>query len=132
MTRQWTISELERKGGALVVRAETKETKPALETLEAGRRMLADSDAKTLIYVIEDDSSFTYIRFPSASWEALQDVRPEGLPVILELLSSDKSSVSLPLEDFWAEVDYLVENIEGNANYGEDMIEAVEKAFQTA
>ncbi|TMW72939.1 hypothetical protein [Alteribacter natronophilus] len=131
MTRQWTISELERNGKELIVKTETDESKVDLETLEAGSRMLADSDAKTLIYVIEDESSFTYIRFPDASWEALSSVRGEAVPVVLELSSAERETVRITLSDFWQEVDYLVDNIEGNANYGDEMMEAVEKAFHS-
>ncbi|MBM7096075.1 MULTISPECIES: hypothetical protein [Alteribacter] len=128
MNNSWTISELERTDDKLTVRVETDLDASALHTFQASGQMLADSDAKTFIYIIEDDSSFTYIRFPAGSWEALQSVR-DDLPVVLELMAQNKEAVQLELTGFWTEIDYLVDNIEGNTNYGDEMMKAVEKAF---
>ncbi|WP_051314750.1 hypothetical protein [Alteribacter aurantiacus] len=128
MNNSWTIKELERTDSMLSVKVDTNLDTSALHSLKASSQMLADSDAKTFIYIIEDDSSFTYIRFPVESWEALNSVRHD-LPVVLEMTSKDNENVQLELTDFWTEIDYLVENIEGNTNYGDEMVEAVEKTF---
>ena len=39
------------------------------------------------------------------------------------------NDVEIELEGLKEEVEYLVENIEGNANYGEELVTAVEKVF---
>lgn len=39
------------------------------------------------------------------------------------------NDIEMELEGLKEEVEYLVENIEGNANYGEELVTAVEKYF---
>lgn len=39
------------------------------------------------------------------------------------------NDIEMELEGLKEEVEYLVENIEGNVNYGEELVTAVEKVF---
>ena len=39
------------------------------------------------------------------------------------------NDIEMELEGLKEEVEYLVENIEGNVNYGEELVTAVEKYF---
>ncbi|WP_100399637.1 hypothetical protein [Bacillus sp. FJAT-44742] len=92
--------------------------------LKDGERMLADSDALALVYILELDGQFVQLRFPKHTWPQLHEGYQKGLPAVLE------GPENITLEKFKEELEYLLDNIEGNGNYGEDMVAAFENAFQ--
>ncbi len=129
MNTSWTVEEITNNDEKLMAKVKTAETYEKLQTFEASERMLSDSDAQTLIYIIEDADSFTYIRFPITTWGTLKEGMDEDKPLILILHSWDGKKHTLELAGFWTELRGLIENIEGNANYGDEMVGAVEKTF---
>ncbi len=100
------------------------EIKHNLEGLAAGRRVLADSDQLSFIYILEDRDEFTYISLPKKTWPMLKEAFDSKTPVVL--MSGENE---LELHDFHVELAELVENISGNANYGDEMEQEVTEVF---
>ncbi|WP_088103492.1 hypothetical protein [Halalkalibacter urbisdiaboli] len=96
------------------------------DSLRAGERMLVDSDGLAFVYILEDDKAFYYLSFPKETWNVLYQAYKEKSDLKLVL----NKKVTLPLTNIHEELDFLLENIEGNGNYGEVMEEAVREVFQ--
>lgn len=95
-------------------------------SLKDGGRMLVDSDAISFIYIVEDDQQLYYIYFPRHTWEGLSDVHKARKK--LELYLNEERSIEL--KEICNELDFLIENIDGNGNYGEEMELAVQEVFR--
>ncbi|MBD8067509.1 hypothetical protein [Bacillus sp. PS06] len=95
-----------------------------LTKIKATGQMLVDSDALSFIYIAENDSEYVYLSFPITVWKELQEmIEKNYIPVLVD--GKDK----LTLENMTEELTYLIGNIEGNANYGDEMVEKVENIF---
>lgn len=87
-------------------------------------QVLVDSDAFAFIYIVEENEQYSYLTFGEAVW-----------PNLVELLEKEQNpSIEMngelvELEGFYDELTYLLFNIEGNSNYGDEFVERVEKAF---
>lgn len=87
-------------------------------------QVLVDSDAFAFIYIVEENEQYSYLTFGEAVW-----------PNLVELLEKEQNpsiemnGVLVELEGFYDELTYLLFNIEGNSNYGDEFVERVEKAF---
>lgn len=92
--------------------------------LRASGQMLVDSDSLAFIYKLENEQEFIYVSLPSTVWPSLKNVISEKQQVFLHLVDNE-----LELIDIIPELEYLLQNIEGNANYGDEMVELVEKTF---
>jgi len=102
------------------------ETEPA-EAIEASGQMLTDSDNQVFVYLLDTGTDYIYVQFDIHTWPALtKALQLKKVP----LLTWGKQV--MPLADFQEELWMLVENIEGNDNYGEAFRTAVEKAFHEA
>lgn len=102
------------------------ENLPENLTLEPSGQVLVDSDSLSFIYILETDDSFIYVSIPKDHWTGLKKVMEEEKEAVLNL--SDHQTISLKgLKD---EMDYLTQNISGNANYGSEMMSSVEEIFQ--
>jgi hypothetical protein len=99
--------------------AEIKEIRDAAQ-------MITDSDNLSFIYIIDINDQFVYVSIPGKNWSHLKEALDREYGVYLKL--NDRT---LQLEGFLDELRYLIENIEGNANYGEKMVSAVEEIFLT-
>lgn len=89
------------------------------------KHMLVDSDHFSFIYLMENrDKDYTYIVLPKAIWSELKQALKGSLPVFL-IHGSEK----VELLQFQSELEYLIDNIKGNENYGKEMVELVEKIF---
>jgi len=99
--------------------AEIKEIRDAAQ-------MITDSDNLSFIYIIDINDQFVYVSIPGKNWSLLKEALDREYGVHLKL--NDRT---LQLEGFLDELRYLIENIEGNANYGEKMVSAVEEIFLT-
>ncbi|MCA0172285.1 hypothetical protein [Bacillus sp. RAR_GA_16] len=99
-----------------------------LSVYSATGNMLVDSDSLSFVYLLDGGEGYTYIRFQEEVWPMLANVLEQDVSVIV---TSEQGS-TLELVDLKEELGYLVENIKGNSNYGEDMNQAVEKVFLTA
>jgi len=108
------------------LRLHTNESTDVLDVRASGR-MLVDSDSLAFIYILENDNEFTYVSLPTSIWHDLNKVIKEGLHTILLLGNNE-----LVLEGIIEELEYLISNIEGNSNYGEEMVEKVEDIFLKA
>jgi hypothetical protein len=95
-----------------------------LEGAKAKNYMLVDSDELAFVYIIEVDNEFIYISLPKSLWTKLNEALKAHLPVFLQ-----DESVLLELEGMAEELAYLIENIDGNANYGEEMEKSVKEVF---
>lgn len=95
-----------------------------LEKAKAKNYMLADSDELAFIYILEIEEEFIYVSIPSSLWEELKEAIDQNVPMFLF-----DGPVMLELSGMIEELSYLIENIDGNANYGEEMEKAVRQAF---
>ena len=75
----------------------------SIEGLEEVGQMLVDSDNYGFAYILDDGQSYSYL-----------------------IIVNDE----LELKHFQEELDYILDNIEGNNNYGKEFVSAVEKTFE--
>jgi CHAT domain-containing protein len=87
-------------------------------------QMLVDSDQFSFVYILEIKEEYTYLVLTSEIWYLLKEAIDQTLPIVL---SNQKNELPLPM--FFEELTYLIENIKGNSNYGEEMVEKVESTF---
>lgn len=99
--------------------------KQLAKTIRDGGRMLVDSDQIMFIYVLEDDESLYYVCFEKGMWEFLKKVKEEERALFVQL----HEEVTIELKTFCDELNFLVDNIKGNGNYGEKMENAVNQIF---
>ncbi len=91
---------------------------------QPAHQVLADSDGQAFIYLVEEGDNLSYVSFPKNVW-----------PQLLEIVKREKNphlqigGKSIELENFYEELLALIYNIEGNDNYGEDFVKAVEETF---
>jgi hypothetical protein len=97
----------------------------SLNQYRASGQMLVDSDGLSFVYLLEKEEDYTYIVIPNTVWKELKIALTEQLPVYLF-----KQSERLLLNQFHEELSYLIENIKGNSNYGEKMVNEVEAIFE--
>ncbi|WP_257391792.1 UPF0738 family protein [Mesobacillus jeotgali] len=92
--------------------------------LSATGQMLVDSDQFSFIYIVDHEEGYQYVTIPEAAWGAIQ----RGLQAGHEAFLTNAGG-KLKLESFRGEMEYLIENITGNSNYGEEMVTKVEQVF---
>ena len=98
-----------------------------VEAIEASGQMLTDSDNQAFVYLLDTGTDYIYVQFDIHTWPALtKALQLQNVP----LLTWGKQI--MPLANFHEELWMLVENIEGNDNYGEAFRIAVEQAFHEA
>lgn len=95
-----------------------------LDGLSDGAQMLVDSDHLSFIYLLDGPDEYVYIAIPNKFWGHLSDSLEQKSSVFLT-----NGDNSLELKSIHQELDYLIQNISGNANYGDEMEKAVEHAF---
>lgn len=87
-------------------------------------QMLVDSEQLSFIYVVERDEEFSYLELGWETWLTLK----EGLEFKCDYFLSNGNQ-SIKLTGFRNELLYLIDNIKGNSNYGEEMVTKVEECF---
>ncbi|ANU22713.1 hypothetical protein [Planococcus donghaensis] len=103
-----------------------EESEPT-EALEASGQMLTDSDNQAFVYLLDTGTDYIYVQFAIHTWSAMtKALELKNVP----LLKWGKQI--MPLAEFHEELLMLVENIEGNDNYGEKFRTAVEQTFHEA
>lgn len=95
-----------------------------IASLRATGQMLVDSDQLSFIYIVEKEDEYQYITIPEVVWSSIQ----QGLQYGLEIVLANPGG-KLKLDSFRVELEYLIENITGNSNYGEEMVAKVEQLF---
>lgn len=96
----------------------------SLINLKPMEQMLVDSDHLSFIYITDLQDEYQYVSIPHSLWA--------NLKIALELqwdiyLADGDQKLLLP--GFLEELTYLIENIKGNSNYGDAMVEKVESIF---
>ena len=89
-------------------------------------QVIVDSDHHAFIYIVEEDGAFSYLSFGEKMWPALIEMVQRSENPYLAL-----GEKTIELLHFYEELEALIYNIEGNDNYGESFVNAVETAFQT-
>ena len=89
-------------------------------------QVIVDSDRHAFIYIVEEDGAFSYLSFGEKMWPALVEMVQRGEDPYLTL-----GEKTIELHHFCGELEALIYNIEGNDNYGESFVGAVETVFQT-
>ncbi|NUK28787.1 hypothetical protein HT574_01365 [Parageobacillus sp. VR-IP] len=97
-----------------------------LEEARPKGHMLVDSDHLSFIYILETDEDFIYVAIPYEFWNDVKQALAEEAAVVLK-----SGELEFELTSFKEELTYLIENIDGNANYGEQMEQAVKEIFLT-
>ncbi|MBB6443557.1 UPF0738 family protein [Bacillus benzoevorans] len=87
-------------------------------------QMLVDSVGLSFVYLLENDDSYTYMKVPEIFWNDLKEALSCRISV-----SVTNGKEKIYLEQFLEELSYLIENIKGNSNYGEEMVKKIEATF---
>jgi len=105
----------------LLLNAESNMEFAALKPME---QMLVDSDNLSFIYIMDYNNDYIYISIPDTIWHELKQALDCHSNVFLNIYDD-----RLQLPNFLEELSYLIDNIEGNGNYGEQLVEKVEHIF---
>ncbi|MEC1625530.1 hypothetical protein P9E08_09080 [Bacillus mojavensis] len=87
-------------------------------------QMLVDSDNIAFVYILELADSFEYVMIKEHIWPELKQAHDQRKLIVLEA-----GNESIELSGLHEELEYLLENIKDNANYGEEMEETVKRVF---
>ncbi|WP_018664510.1 hypothetical protein [Heyndrickxia acidiproducens] len=98
----------------------------SLHNLHAAGQMIVDSDACAFIYLAEasGEDDYTYLYLPVAVWEDIHTAIQTRKKVFA--VSGEER---LELLQFHEELDYLLDNMQDNSNYGKNMLEKVASVF---
>ncbi|MED1202530.1 hypothetical protein [Heyndrickxia acidicola] len=96
----------------------------SLQNIKGTGRVIVDSDSLAFVYLAEDDQDYTYIYLPEAVWPEVHAAIENQKTI--EAIFKDGRMELVQLKE---ELQYLIENIEGNSNYGEEMVSKVEAIF---
>jgi hypothetical protein len=119
------VTEINKTDEKYVVLCKHTLSEEEIQGIKAGERMLVDSDGLAFVYILEDESQFYYLTFEQNSWFELYEAYKIDLPLVVELGNNNL----IELSQLHAELDFLLENIEGNSNYGEELETAVREVF---
>lgn len=89
--------------------------------LQPAGQLIADSDNLAFIYIVEEAEQYSYLSFPKAVWSGLVQVLHNGRDPYLH--------PTIQLTNFYEELEALLWNIQGNDNYGEEFVQAIEESF---
>ncbi|MGJ7910353.1 hypothetical protein [Neobacillus sp. LXY-1] len=98
----------------------------SLEGLVPAGQILVDSDHISFIYLMETDEEYTYISLNEQIWPDLKIAYEEKLPIWIEW-----NNQQIELVHFHDEFEFIINNIKGNHNYGDEMVTKVERIFWT-
>jgi len=110
------------KSNELHLKADPIETE--IEQLEDTKQMLVDSDNMSFVYVVDINDQFMYVGLSDNIWANLKHVLHKDMKVFLEI-----NKKIIELSAVKEELSYLISNIEGNVNYGDQMVARVEEVF---
>jgi hypothetical protein len=100
------------------------EQKDLIKGIKPACQIIADSDRCAFVYLAENEEEYVYLYLEEGIWGELKKAIEEKTSVIIK-----SDGESLELDRFHEELSYLISNIEGNGNYGEEMVKKVESAF---
>ncbi len=119
MRKKIHINETELTNGTLYLH-----TLDSIDTLQEVGQLIADSEAFAFVYLLEDSEEYVYVYLEESTWTSLKELLTNKDKVYLK-----NNENHLELKHFYDELDYLISNIEGNGNYGEEMVSKVESVF---
>ncbi|KAA0546534.1 hypothetical protein FZW96_14910 [Bacillus sp. BGMRC 2118] len=122
MSQRLLIKDVTWKNEGLYIISD--ETEMNAEQLSPAGRVLVDSDQLTFIYILETPTEYVYLPLSKEYWSDLKKVLTEQTTVTLFVNNRE-----IVLENIVEELQYVISNIEGNANYGDQMVEEVEAHF---
>jgi hypothetical protein len=122
MQKKIDITRAEQKENALIFCAEN--TNLLGEGLKPRNHMLVDSDNLEFLYILESDEDYVYVSIPHTVWPACKQMLDENKKAYVKV-----NETKIELEQMKEELEYLISNIEGNANYGEELVNNVEAIF---
>ncbi|WP_456275850.1 UPF0738 family protein [Bacillus sp. AK128] len=93
-------------------------------SIKAAERVLVDSDQLAFVYILELVDEYVYLSLSRNIWPELKKVLESHYPVKLIMGEQEIELIGLEME-----LDELVQNIEGNTNYGDEMVKEVESVF---
>lgn len=96
-----------------------------INQLQPAGQVLTDSDHLAFIYIVIENGEYSYIRFSKNVWPALLKIVQNKDKIFLQC-----GNEKLELVNFVDELEMLLFNIEGNGNYGEVFVNAVETIFE--
>ncbi|QQK80790.1 hypothetical protein HUG20_13390 [Salicibibacter cibi] len=85
-------------------------------------RLLADSDNFALVYIFDREGAFVQVHIPEDFWPDINKSHQDRTPIYLDTSSVD-------FADIHEELDMFLDIIQGNNNYGSEMVSTVEKHF---
>ena len=103
------------------------ESNKGISDWKDSERMLVDSDGLAFIYVLEDEEGFIYISIDNNYWNEVKSALQKDAVFVVQ----NEKREELELTAFSREMDFLTDNIQGNANYGQQMEDEVIKIFGT-
>lgn len=95
-------------------------TDKSTEGLTEVGQMIVDSDHFSFVYLMDNGSSFSYLIFVQETWSMIHEHKDKQIVI----------NDTIKLTQFKDELDYLLDNIEGNSNYGNAFVSAVEETFE--
>ncbi|MCP3761656.1 hypothetical protein NLX67_04545 [Domibacillus sp. A3M-37] len=87
-------------------------------------QVITDSDEAAFVYLAEAEPGYVYLYLHESTWEDVKKALDDEHSI--EAVGTDGT---FALVSFHEEMNDLIVNIEGNSNYGEEMVEKVERVF---
>lgn len=94
------------------------------DKMKPAGQLIVDSDNAAFVYLMDAEEGYRYVRFEPVVWSHLVKALQQEQDPILQFAGEQ-----VVLQQFFEELQMLVYNIEGNGNYGDDFVAAVEQAF---
>jgi len=100
------------------------QTNETIMELVPGEQILVDSGHYSFIYLMEDKDDYTYIVLHEQIWPLIKTAQEKKLPIWVTFNDEKKELIN-----FHDEFNYVLTNIKGNRNYGEELVTKVESIF---
>ncbi|WHY78995.1 hypothetical protein QNH20_07640 [Neobacillus sp. WH10] len=113
-----------------ILKANITENKLLLETNEPvsglvpGEQILVDSEQYSFIYLMEGQKDYSFIVLTEDIWPILKNAKVQEIPVWVTFKEEQTELIN-----FHDELEYVISNIKGNSNYGNEMVAKVEGIF---
>lgn len=121
MRTKWHFTKTEWAGETLHLLSEEE---VEVGHLQPVRQVITDSDAAAFVYLAEAEPGYVYLYVHAGTWEDVKRALDGQHPIVA--VGTDGT---FALDSFHEEMNDLLFNIEGNSNYGEEMVEKVERVF---
>ncbi|OMP67088.1 UPF0738 family protein [Domibacillus epiphyticus] len=121
MRTKWHFTKTEWADGTLRLLSEED---VEVTHLQPVNQVITDSDEFAFVYLAEAEPGYVYLYLHESTWPDVKRAIEESK--MLEVAGTDGT---FTLVSFHEEMEELIANIEGNSNYGEEMVEKVERVF---